>query len=1096
MRATRWSIVILALAFSLQPGCSCNGGNNNDFDAMTGGPDAGGTADADLSDGGGGDGGSAVMSITGIIPSAASRAVDTDLTVTGLNIAPGAEMTLENCDTTTVYDLSSSVTVAGDGRSLTTTLAADPTREQGLYTVTVTNPDLQSDSLQCAFRIVAAMPPIVTDVEPLTAYRGVSGDGVNSDQNVAIKGDNFEPTPAIRFVKTDNSVSYDALFVGYQLTTDLSAIVPSETLGMQPGDYWVYAINPDLLEGQWMVSDGAGGMMPGVFTVTQTPPPIIDALTTDDDASLDSRIPVNVCTTTTMTITGSGFDANATVWWIAPAGTTCAGSTTDPNGNLLCPVTVNSSAADTITCHFDSCPPSGGWPIVVINPDTQRDTFRNVEIRNSNSGHLSSDGFSAVTEPMNTGRFRHAAEYGFDAFGNAYIYAIGGQATDGTLLGDTEVTRLDVFGTPGPFNVAMQYQDADNPRVVNAMKDPREGGAAVRVGKTLYMMGGALSRTDVVGSVAATNRVESARILSYFEMPAVKLPRVVNPVGLPTGSWYYRVSAVNNAAGPPRGWGEGLATREVLAQNEGGQIEICWDPPEADDGSTPITYNIYRSRAADGRSGTAAAIAMDITGTAGAGTSLCFTDDGQGQLAPAPANLRGVLVTPSTGLAAGDHIYRVSSNVTLPSTDPWESYAGYSVSVQVTAQDVTDNKNAIQLTWDPITDSSATYSVYKWNDSDGQFELLDGAAQLTGTTFTDDGAAFASGPVTPRAELEPLPPGSLSWWTDDPPDMLEAREGLDAVRVDLDPATTSGIAARIIVAGGRPSSDGTYSSTAESLGIAEDGTVDSAWFAETPTFSTPRAFYALLSSQHADTTDFPPDPEDPPCGDLDGDGYTSCDCGGDDCNDADPNVHPGATEICGDGIDQDCDAGCTGSDLPCACSDDADGDGHISIACGGDDCCDVGTDGSLGCSDTTAGGINPDATEICGDGIDQDCDGNDSVCNCQDDLDGDGHISIACGGDDCCDVGTDTSLGCTDNTAPNINPAQPEICGNGIDDNCDGAEAILLAGAGTAVELAGGAPGGRRAAEGRDSGAGCGQVHRRSPDRRELGGAGAADHHL
>ncbi len=42
--------------------------------------------------------------------------------------------------------------------------------------------------------------------------------------------------------------------------------------------------------------------------------------------------------------------------------------------------------------------------------------------------------------------------------------------------------------------------------------------------------------------------------------------------------------------------------------------------------------------------------------------------------------------------------------------------------------------------------------------------------------------------------------------------------------------------------------------------------------------------------------------DDGPGTDADGDGYTTF-C---DCNDADPTIHPAATDICGDGIDQDC----------------------------------------------------------------------------------------------------------------------------------------------------------------------------------------------
>ena len=49
-----------------------------------------------------------------------------------------------------------------------------------------------------------------------------------------------------------------------------------------------------------------------------------------------------------------------------------------------------------------------------------------------------------------------------------------------------------------------------------------------------------------------------------------------------------------------------------------------------------------------------------------------------------------------------------------------------------------------------------------------------------------------------------------------------------------------------------------------------------------------------------------PLPNGATCVDLDGDGYTSIACGGKDCDDVDPSVHPGVKEIC-NGKDDNCD---------------------------------------------------------------------------------------------------------------------------------------------------------------------------------------------
>ena len=135
----------------------------------------------------------------------------------------------------------------------------------------------------------------------------------------------------------------------------------------------------------------------------------------------------------------------------------------------------------------------------------------------------------------------------------------------------------------------------------------------------------------------------------------------------------------------------------------------------------------------------------------------------------------------------------------------------------------------------------------------------------------------------------------------------------------------------------------------------------------------------------------------PPSADFDGDGFYE----GQDCNDVDAAVFPGAEEVWYDGVDQDC----AGDD-----DHDADGDGVRAPSGGGTDCDD---------SDPL---IQPLSTEIWYDGVDQNCDGQSDY-----DADRDGFDSDAHDGTDCNDA--DDSIW----------PGNPsESWYDGIDQDCAG----------------------------------------------------------
>ncbi|EKD41489.1 MAG: BNR repeat protein [uncultured bacterium] len=255
--------------------------------------------------------------------------------------------------------------------------------------------------------------------------------------------------------------------------------------------------------------------------------------------------------------------------------------------------------------------------------------------------------------------------------------------------------------------------------------------------------------------------------------------------------------------------------------------------------------------------------------------------------------------------------------------------------------------------------------------------------------------------------------------------------------------------------------------------------------------------------------------------DQDKDGFTSLHG---DCNDFDASFSPDEFDTCGDGIDTNCD----GSDINCQ-NIDQDGDGftpiqndcndshaginpdssdfcgdHLDANCSGDetDAVDITTyyadndNDAFGnpyvilkaclqpdhyvtnhsdCDDSQAS-INPNIQELCGDTIDQDCNGNDLDCSTVDaDSDGftpaagdcdDSHASIhsnateICDGiDNNCSGGIDENFGQTtcgvgtcQRTIDNCLNGQVqqciaggtsgEICGNNIDEDCDGSDLI------------------------------------------------------
>ncbi len=220
------------------------------------------------------------------------------------------------------------------------------------------------------------------------------------------------------------------------------------------------------------------------------------------------------------------------------------------------------------------------------------------------------------------------------------------------------------------------------------------------------------------------------------------------------------------------------------------------------------------------------------------------------------------------------------------------------------------------------------------------------------------------------------------------------------------------------------------------------------------------------------------------CVDNDRDGYKNptspADCelvGQADCNDANPNIKPGAIEICGNAVDENCDGVVAPACVQETYCDGMDNnhDGRIDEGCDddNDDWCDASAEyvnepfpaacprGRGDCNDNNLN-IHPLAAEVCGNGVDEDCSGGDLVCGspeicdnidndldrlvdegCDDDSDRycdaamtkpvGVSVSICVGTPSAADHGND----CNDNDRT-IFPGSGDLTCDGIDQDCSG----------------------------------------------------------
>ena len=394
--------------------------------------------------------------------------------------------------------------------------------------------------------------------------------------------------PAASQSPPPNAVGIEVSFVTLIDESTLTAVVPANT---PPGLYDVVVVNPE----------GTVGILKDGYTSLTAPPPVIESVTPPSVAASGGQVVV---------VEGDDLRTDAVV------SLTCVDAMGLPTAAP--PVTQTQPTCDmngkncSLTATIDATVLGAGSVCVlrVMNTDKSFGDFSAIGVTTPS---LNLETPKAGT-PMNVARRGLVSAAAKATSAARYVFAVAGDDGAATVYNSVEAAPVDLFGKMGSWS--LQRNSLGTPRVF-------AGGASA--GRYIYVGGGSDGTNDLAS-------VERALLLSPDEAPVIAdVDLALGDTGLSAGQWFYRVSAVFDAADPDNPGGESLASDEFVIKlpdipNKKIAVILTWTEPKDALGS-PLPnvagYRIYRTPMVNGTSFGEVLLA-EVMG----GATLKFTDDG------------------------------------------------------------------------------------------------------------------------------------------------------------------------------------------------------------------------------------------------------------------------------------------------------------------------------------------------------------------------------------------------------------------------------------------------------------------------------------